>query len=221
MSTREAAGAPSAPAPHLQVSPKVLYFGTPVALITTRNPDGTANLAPMSSVWALGYSLMLGLGADGQRTLVNLERHGELVVNLPGPDLWEAVERLAPLTGSDPVPEPMRAFSRYEPRKFEAAGLTPQPSAKVAPPRVAECRLQLEAVVTRIAPFGPDGDVAAVEAEVVQVHATPDIVVPGTDYIDTAGWRPLLYSFRHYFTFADEELGVSFKEKDRRMRAAR
>ena len=30
---------------------KVLYFGTPVVLITTRNEDGTPNIAPMSSAW--------------------------------------------------------------------------------------------------------------------------------------------------------------------------
>jgi len=32
----------------------VLYFGTPVALITTVNPDGSSNISPISSAWALG-----------------------------------------------------------------------------------------------------------------------------------------------------------------------
>ena len=31
------------------VEPKILYFGTPVALISSLNEDGTTNLAPMSS----------------------------------------------------------------------------------------------------------------------------------------------------------------------------
>ena len=44
----------------------VLYFGTPVALITTVNPDGSSNISPISSAWALGDRYMLGLGADGQ-----------------------------------------------------------------------------------------------------------------------------------------------------------
>jgi flavin reductase (DIM6/NTAB) family NADH-FMN oxidoreductase RutF len=39
---------------HTTVDLKVLYFGTPVVLISTRNADGTANLAPMSSAWWLG-----------------------------------------------------------------------------------------------------------------------------------------------------------------------
>jgi flavin reductase (DIM6/NTAB) family NADH-FMN oxidoreductase RutF len=36
---------------HKTIEPTILYFGTPVALISTLNPDGTANLAPMSSAW--------------------------------------------------------------------------------------------------------------------------------------------------------------------------
>ncbi|WP_327640659.1 hypothetical protein OHB24_20390 [Kribbella sp. NBC_00482] len=44
------------------VEPKVLYFGTPVVLISSLNPDGTTNLAPMSSAWWLGYTAMLGWG---------------------------------------------------------------------------------------------------------------------------------------------------------------
>jgi flavin reductase (DIM6/NTAB) family NADH-FMN oxidoreductase RutF len=31
------------------VEPRVLYFGTPVVLVSTSNEDGTANLSPMSS----------------------------------------------------------------------------------------------------------------------------------------------------------------------------
>ena len=43
------------------IEPKILYFGTPVALATSLNEDGTTNLAPISSFWALGWTLMLGL----------------------------------------------------------------------------------------------------------------------------------------------------------------
>jgi flavin reductase (DIM6/NTAB) family NADH-FMN oxidoreductase RutF len=43
------------------IEPKILYFGTPVALVSSLNEDGTTNLAPMSSFWALGWTLMLGL----------------------------------------------------------------------------------------------------------------------------------------------------------------
>src|ERR1700733_7224600 len=86
------------------IEPKILYFGTPVALISSLNEDGTTNLAPMSSFWALGWTLMLGL-LDETKTAENMERHRECVVNLPAPDLWRKVEILAPLTGKDPVPQ--------------------------------------------------------------------------------------------------------------------
>jgi len=36
---------------HLVTPLKVLYFGTPVVLISSRNEDGCANLAPMSSAF--------------------------------------------------------------------------------------------------------------------------------------------------------------------------
>lgn len=39
---------------HRTIKPKILCFGTPVALITTPSPDGTPNIGPMSSIWALG-----------------------------------------------------------------------------------------------------------------------------------------------------------------------
>ena len=101
-----------------------------------------------------------------------------------------------------PVPEGKRPRYRHVADKFAAAGLTPQPSEAVAPPRVAECALQLEAVVRRATPGV--GDYHMVEAEVVRVHAAPEIVVPGTDHIDPRAWQPTIYSFRHYFGLGAE-----------------
>jgi flavin reductase (DIM6/NTAB) family NADH-FMN oxidoreductase RutF len=46
---------------HLAITPSILYFGTPVVLLTTENEDGSANLAPMSSAWALDQVVVLGL----------------------------------------------------------------------------------------------------------------------------------------------------------------
>src|SRR5689334_14505909 len=107
---------------HVAITPNILYVGTPVALLATENEDGSTNLAPMSSVWALGYTVVLGLGASAQ-TAVNLAARPDLVINYPDPELWAAVERLAPLTGRSPVPEAKRDRFRFEPDKFGAAGL--------------------------------------------------------------------------------------------------
>src|SRR5215469_3838774 len=99
---------------HKTIEPTILYFGTPVALISTLNPDGSPNLAPMSSAWWLGWSCMLGLGQMGQ-TSDNLIRTRECVINLPCEDLVTHVDRLALTTGKNPVPQRKREWGyRYE-----------------------------------------------------------------------------------------------------------
>lgn len=95
---------------HRVIRPSVLYFGTPVVLLTTENEDGTFNLAPMSSARALGQHVVLGMNSDSH-TVRNLTERPELVVNVASPDLWKQVEHLAPLTGADPVPESRRGPS--------------------------------------------------------------------------------------------------------------
>ncbi|MGW2706729.1 flavin reductase family protein [Streptomyces sp. NPDC001340] len=193
---------------HTAITPSILYFGTPVALLTTENEDGSANLAPVSSAWALGQTVVLGLGADSQ-TAANLATRPELVINLPSPGLWDAVERLAPLTGATPVPTAKQARGyRYQPDKFAAAGLTPVPSETVRAPRVAECPLQPEAQVQRSSPEAK-GHFLIVECAVARVHADRRIVVPGTQHINPTHWSPLIFNFRHYQGLAPE-LGHCF-----------
>jgi flavin reductase (DIM6/NTAB) family NADH-FMN oxidoreductase RutF len=59
------------------ISPKILYFGTPVVLLSTENDDASPNLAPMSSAWALGQTVVLGLAAHGH-TADNLRTRPDL-----------------------------------------------------------------------------------------------------------------------------------------------
>lgn len=201
---------PARPAGHVMIEPSILYFGTPVVLLSTENEDGTFNLAPMSSAWALGQVIVLGLGAEGQ-TAANLRSRPDVVINVPAPAQWEAVERLAPLTGRSPVPEAKRGAFRFEPEKFAAAGLHPEPSQVVRPPRVAECPLQLEASAVDVRP-GADRDFLVVQAAVLRVYADPRIVVPGTQHVDPGRWSPLIYNFRHYYGLGTE-LGHTFRSE--------
>jgi flavin reductase (DIM6/NTAB) family NADH-FMN oxidoreductase RutF len=193
---------------HLTIEPSILYVGTPVALLSTANGDGTINLAPMSSAWALDDVVVLGLGASGQ-TAHNLRHRPELVINFPSPAQWEAVERLAGVTGRDPVPEHKRDRFRFEREKFAAAGLTPVASELVGPPRVAECPLQFEATAVRH-DSDAGGSFLIVQAQILRVHADHRVVVPGTSHVDPAAWSPLIYNFRHYFGLGSE-LGESFR----------
>ena len=193
---------------HLTIEPSILYVGTPVALLSTLNEDGTVNLAPMSSAWALGDVVVLGVGVGGQ-TAINLQARPEVVINYPSPDQWQAVERLAPLTAATPIPPHKQARFHRNRAKFEAAGLTPTASDLVSPPRVAECPLQFEATVTQ-ADLDAKGNFLVTQAQVLRVHATKDIVVPGTSHVNPGAWSPLIYNFRHYYGLG-AELGESFR----------
>jgi flavin reductase (DIM6/NTAB) family NADH-FMN oxidoreductase RutF len=187
------------------IEPSVLYFGTPVVLTGTTNEDGSSNLAPISCVWWLGWSCVLGLDVSSKTTR-NLERERQCVLNLPSAQLVGAVDRLACLTGSNQIPDhKIKMGYRYEPNKFEVAGLTPVASDLVKAPRAKECPVQLEAVVENIRPFGendPDRPfpAVAVEMRVVRVHVHESLVIAGKpNRVDPEKWRPLITSFRQYF----------------------
>ncbi|GAA3565291.1 flavin reductase family protein [Amycolatopsis ultiminotia] len=190
---------------HTAIEPGILYFGTPVVLISTCHEDGSANLAPMSSAFWLGWRAMLGLGARS-KTTANLRRTGECVLNLPSAALAGAVDRLALTTGSDPVPPRKRDRGYFHVAdKFARAGLTPVPSETVAPPRVAECPVAIEAVLAAVHPFAADdaaqrGGVLGLEVRVQRVFVHDDIRLPGTtDRIDPDAWRPLIMSFQKLY----------------------
>ena len=194
---------------HQVIDPAILYFGTPVVLVSSTNPDGSPNLAPMSSAWWLGRSAMLGFGARSH-TPANIQRTGECVLSLPSVDQVEAVNRLARTTGSSPVPEWKAANGyRHEHDKFAVAGLTPLPSDTVAPPRVAECPIHLEAVLESVHPLAVGdpvrrGRALALEVRVVRVHVAEDVRLAGhEDRIDPDSWRPLIMSFQHFYGLGD------------------
>jgi flavin reductase (DIM6/NTAB) family NADH-FMN oxidoreductase RutF len=196
------------------IEPKILYFGTPVALITSPNEDGGTNLAPISSFWALGWTFMLGL-LDETKTAENLARAPECVINIPSPEMWQNVEKLAPLTGKNPVPDLKTRQFHFEPDKFGISGLTPLPSEVVQPERVWECPIHLESRVIHLHRLSGErlnqlGGGVAAEVEVLRVHVADKFVV-GDNHIDAEKWSPLIYNFRHYFRLADKELGKTFR----------
>lgn len=190
---------------HEIIDPAILYFGTPVVLVSSTNEDGSANLAPISSAWWLGRSCLLGFGARSH-TPANLLRTGECVLNLPSVEQVAAVDRLARTTGSDPVPPHKKMMGyRHERDKFGVAGLTADASDLVRPPRVRECPVQLEAIVERghpLADSDPElrGKLIAIEVRILRVHIDPALRMAGyEDRIDPDRWRPLMMSFCHFY----------------------
>ena len=191
---------------HREIEPKILYLGTPVVLISTSNEDGSPNLAPMSSAWWLKKSCMLGLGTRG-KTFENLKREKECVLNLPSSDMVSAVDRLALTTGKYPVPDyKVEMGFQYIKDKFGRAGLTALESQIVRPPRVAECPVQLEAVVENIHDFAsPDSSLASIEVKIIRAYFHDDILnQEKRHYVDTDKWKPLIMSFCEFYGVGDK-----------------
>src|SRR5689334_10220540 len=160
---------------HVTSEPAILYFGTPVVVISTANEDGTVNLAPMSSVFWLGWRAMLGL-ARYSKTPQNLLRTRECVLNLPSVDAVPFVNRLALTTGTELVPAAKVARGyRYVKDKLGVSGFTPMPSETVKAPRLKECPVQLEAVLESTHSIAEDDDaqrgrLVALEVRITRVH---------------------------------------------------
>jgi flavin reductase (DIM6/NTAB) family NADH-FMN oxidoreductase RutF len=158
----------------------------------------------MSSIWWLGWSCMLGLGSSSH-TVQNLRRERECVINLPSAEMAGVVDRLAMLTGSNPVPEKKQQRGYvHEARKFEVARLTSLPSDRVEARRVTECPVQLEAVLEAEHPFGQGpgraGSMAAFEMRIVRVHVEESLLRRDVDHhVDPDAWKPLIMSFCHFY----------------------
>jgi flavin reductase (DIM6/NTAB) family NADH-FMN oxidoreductase RutF len=162
------------------------YFGAPVVMLSTLNPDGTPRLVPTSAACSHWHTVVLSLNASSP-ALANLRRQGQCVLNVAGPELGA---HLQPLGGS----------AATGGGGFAAAGLTPLASRIVMPPRVAECPLQLEAELTAVRPsralpslalVSPTIDVAIVELSICHVHVAAYLLAPGAGGIDWASWNPL------------------------------
>ena len=157
----------------------------PIALVSTVDEDGIANLAPFSFFAGVGAAPPTVLfcpalrpeGTDkpGQRkdTLRNVEQTREFVINT----VSESIAAQANLSAAEVAPEV---------DEFELSGLTPVASEAVKPPRVAESPAQMECRVTQIIYTGdkPASGVVVL-GEVLRFHVREDLV---DDFrIDPAG----------------------------------
>jgi flavin reductase (DIM6/NTAB) family NADH-FMN oxidoreductase RutF len=127
-----------------------------------------------------------------------------------------AVDRLALTTGSDPVPDYKARRGYHHVRdKFDLAGLTPVASELVAPPRVAECPVQLEATLVAHHDVASDDDarrgaLVALEVRVRRVHVAESILAEGeSNRIEPDRWRPLIMSFQHFYGLTTRRLHPS------------
>ncbi|KAI1385800.1 uncharacterized protein F4822DRAFT_414186 [Hypoxylon trugodes] len=190
---------------HTVISPAILYWGTPVVLISSENEDGTTNIAPMSSAWWLGHACMLGLGAES-KTTQNILRTNACVLNLASDTMGPQVNQLARTTGSNPVSE-FKSAAGYEfvKDKWTRAGLHPQASDFVTPDRIAECPVQMECQVVSVNGLRKDlpdraGLALAIEVRILRIHIMKHLRVEGyPNRVDPDKWRPLIMSFQELY----------------------
>ena len=151
----------------------------PIALVSTMDAKGAANLAPFSFFCGVGSapptvlfcpalrsadSFEQGLPADTRKdTLRNVEETGEFVVNV----VSEAIAAAANAASAEVLPEV---------DEFVLSGLTPVPSEAVRPPRVAESPAQMECKLLQIIYTGhkPASGVIVL-GEVVRFHLREDL----------------------------------------------
>ena len=146
-----------------------LVIPRPIALVTSLNADGIVNAAPFSFFNVMGADppiVVLGIGdrADGSMkdTAMNLRRGGEFVVNV----VTEAIADAMNVCATD--------FPHGQ-SELSAACLTPEPSGKVRPPRIAESPAHLECREVQTILIGRN---QVVMGEVVHIQIRDELIDP-------------------------------------------
>ena len=155
----------------------------PIGWISSQSSEGLLNLAPYSFFNAFNYTPpLIGFSSIGYKdTVRNIEQTGEFVWNLVTRDLAEAMN----LSCAAVAPEV---------NEFELAGLTPQASSLVKPPRVADCPVAFECKLSQLIRLrganGVEVDSWLVLGEVIGVHIAENLLIGGV--YDTAAAHPVL-----------------------------
>ena len=165
---------------------KALVTPRPIGWISTLDTKGNVNLAPYSFFNAVCYNPCIvmfsssGLPDDPQKhPWRNAEETGEFVCNIVSQDLAEQMNTTAAHVGRG-VDE------------MKLAGLTPEPSQKVKPPRVKEAPAHLECEYLKTVTFESNQQHhthGVVFGHVVGIHIRDDVIVDGL--VDVLKFRPV------------------------------
>ncbi len=133
----------------------------PIAWVSSRSAAGVDNLAPHSffTVSCVDPPIVQFTSVGKKDSLRNVRETGEFVVCLATEPLFEQVNA----TGTD-FPDDVSEFAEV--------GLTPEPSAEVAPPRVAESPVALECRLHQTLELG---DSTVVMGRVVHAAVRTDV----------------------------------------------
>lgn len=157
----------------------------PIGVVSTRNADGTHNVAPFSFFNGVCAKPMIVCfapmvrSADGGRkdTLVNIEREGEFVVNFATEDNFKKIN----LASTE---------LKYGESEFDFSGLTALPGSVVKAARVEESPIHFECKLRDILSYGTQpGAGSLVTGEVVKIHVDPSVIRDGK--IVTSLFKPV------------------------------
>ena len=150
----------------------------PIAFVTTIGLDGIVNAAPFSFFNALlddppivGIGVAMVEMGRTKDTAENIRYTGEFVVNLVD-------EALAPQMNECAVDVPKEVDEIAE------AGLTPLPSRKISPPRIAQSPISLECKRHTALEIGKGRSI--ILGEVQAMHFRPDLFDAEKNYVDAA-----------------------------------
>ncbi|ETX27477.1 flavin reductase family protein [Roseivivax isoporae] len=163
-----------------------LVVPRPVAWVTTLNADGATNAAPYSFFNVFGQDpalVVLGLehrAGSPKDTGANILRTGEFVVNIAMPEDVDAMVATA---------------AAYPPHtsETEALGLATEPSAQVAPRRLASVPVAIECV--RLAGLTFSAERELLVGRAVGIAARDGLIDPDTWRIDWGGSYPVARLF--------------------------
>ena len=157
----------------------------PIAVVSTKNEDGTNNLAPFSFFTGISAKPMMVAFAplirtstgEKKDTLINIEREKEFVINFATEENSDLINKAS-------------AELPYGEDEFSYTGLTPVESTMVSAKRVKESPIHFECKLNQVISFGDQpGAGTLVIGEVVKVHVDESIYDKGR--ILTQEWKPI------------------------------
>ncbi|KAL8860016.1 MAG: hypothetical protein Q9178_003565 [Gyalolechia marmorata] len=159
----------------------------PIPIVSTRNPDGSIDLAVYPNISLSVENFMITLPTDSQ-AMSNMLFRKDCVVNIPPHELAPAVMRLIRTSDSrESATAPLRDVRA----KFAEAKLTPCRSMEITTAGVEECPIRVEAELICVHPL-PDISFKAVGLRVLRINADMSIMKAGSQCeIDLEKWQPL------------------------------
>jgi len=172
--------------------PSTTFFPVPAVLVTTVGRDGRPNIITLAWAGVVNSEPpMVAIGVRPERhSFKLLQETQEFVVNLPTVNQTRLVDLCGVYSGADND-------------KFQLTGFTTEPAAKVTPPLIAQCPVNLECIVRHTLPLGSHH---LFVGEVMAVQVDQDYI-DSHDLVDIAKMQPLAYATPSYWSLG-EPLGL-------------